>query len=220
MVFCEQFRLWPTFFEGQNFRIGGAARFSHWTHPTLRLSRTTDECTEVDKCRVEARGAVFRHKLRGLIPKYRATARLVDRDLQVEDARQNASAVGFDDWNRLVERESSDSVSRVFSDSWQFAHLLGCARQPSSMLLYDQLCGGVEISGPSIVAETFPGVKNLYLGSAGERGEIGEATEPLIIIRDNGSDLRLLEHAFGDEDGIGVACAAPGKIAAIATEPA
>ena len=39
--------------------------------------------------------------------------------------------------------------------------------------------GGVEISRARVVAESLPGVQDLIFRSARERGEIGEAAEPL-----------------------------------------
>ncbi len=41
-----------------------------------------------------------------------------------------------------------------------------------------------------------------------------------MIIRDHSGDLRLLEHELGNEDGVRVAGAAPGQIAAVAAKPA
>ncbi len=51
------------------------------------------------------------------------------------------------------------------------------------------------------------------------RAGIGEAPEPVIIIRDNRGNLRLLEHDLGDEDGVGVASLAPRKNAAVLVIP-
>ncbi len=46
-----------------------------------------------------------------------------------------------------------------------------------------------------------------------------EAAEPLIIIRDNGGNLGLLEHELGDEDGVGIASLAPGEGATVPMVP-
>jgi hypothetical protein len=48
---------------------------------------------------------------------------------------------------------------------------------------------------------------------------MGETAEPLIIIRDNGGNLGLLEHELGDEDGVGIASLAPGEGAPVTAIP-
>src|SRR5438477_12383252 len=62
-------------------------------------------------------------------------------------------------------------------------------------------------------------MENFPLGGRSERGKIGEAPHPLIIIRDDGSDLGLLEHDLGDEDRVGITSTAPWEIAAVLTVP-
>ncbi len=52
-----------------------------------------------------------------------------------------------------------------------------------------------------------------------ERREVREPPEPLIIIRDNGGNLGLLEHEFGDEDGVGIASLTPRELAAVLMVP-
>ena len=62
-------------------------------------------------------------------------------------------------------------------------------------------------------------MEDVTFRSPGDRSEIREAPEPLIIIRDNRRNLRLLEHDLGDEDGVGVASLAPRKNAAVVVIP-
>jgi hypothetical protein len=62
-------------------------------------------------------------------------------------------------------------------------------------------------------------VKDVVFGSGSERREIGKALEPVIIIRDDGGDLGLLEHKLGNEDCVGLGGAAPGKIAGVFPVP-
>jgi len=79
--------------------------------------------------------------------------------------------------------------------------------------------GGGEVAGTRVIAKSLPGVKDVVLRSARERGEVWEAPQPLIIIRAHGSDCCLLEHELGDEDRVGIAGAAPGEIAAVMAIP-
>ena len=79
--------------------------------------------------------------------------------------------------------------------------------------------GRPEITGAGVIAESLPGVQDLMFGSCRQGGEIGEAPHPSIIIRDDGSDLGLLEHELGDEDGVGISGAAPREIATVLAKP-
>ena len=88
------------------------------------------------------------------------------------------------------------------------------------MILQHRDCGGLEITRASVITETLPREKDVALGSAGEGVEIGEPAQPLIIIGDYGGDLGLLEHDFGNKNGVWVQCSAPRKIPAVACEPA
>jgi hypothetical protein len=78
----------------------------------------------------------------------------------------------------------------------------------------------MQIASSRVIAETLPRVEDVTLRSPGEGGEIWEAAEPLIIIRNNGGNLSLLEHELGDEDGVGIARLAPGEITAVLAIPA
>jgi hypothetical protein len=62
-------------------------------------------------------------------------------------------------------------------------------------------------------------VQNLVFGSCGQSSEIRETPHPFIIIWDDDGDLGLLEHELGNEDGVGIGGAAPGKIPAVVAVP-
>ena len=78
----------------------------------------------------------------------------------------------------------------------------------------------MEIASSSIIAQALPGVQNVRFSRSGKRANSGEAAQPPIIVRDNSGGLGLLEHDFGNEDGIGVAALAPGEIAFVTQKPA
>ena len=58
------------------------------------------------------------------------------------------------------------------------------------------------------------------LRGGGKSGEIGEAPHPLMIVGDDRSDLRLLEHELRNENCVRIARPAPRQVAAVACEPA
>jgi hypothetical protein len=63
-------------------------------------------------------------------------------------------------------------------------------------------------------------VENIGFRGGGETGEIAKPAQPFIIVRDDGSDLGLLEHELRDEDRVGISGSAPGKIAGVFAIPA
>ena len=77
-----------------------------------------------------------------------------------------------------------------------------------------------QISGPGIIAQALPGVENIGFRGGGETRDITEPPQPVIIVRDDGSDLGLLEHELRDEDRVGIGGSAPGKIAGVFAIPA
>ena len=87
------------------------------------------------------------------------------------------------------------------------------------MSIHDDSSGRVQIARPRVIAKALPRVEDVIFRSPGQRGEMGEAAEPLIIIRDNDGNLGLLEHELGDEDGVGIASLAPGEDAPVMAIP-
>ena len=77
----------------------------------------------------------------------------------------------------------------------------------------------MKISRSRIITEAFPGAQNLRFSRGGKRTDGGKPVQPPIIVWDDGSSLGLLEHDFGNQDGVGIVGLAPGKIAFALVEP-
>ena len=154
-----------------------------------------------------------------MLPKHSPARVGIDRFAQIEKPRQNATGVRFDDRNRLIKSKAGHCVRGVFPNSGKLSHLLDSLWEVSAMSIHNRFCCGAEISRASVVAEALPRAKHLIFRSARQGGEIGKRAQPLVIIRDDGGDLRLLEHELGDEDCVRVARAAPREITAVATMP-
>ncbi len=77
----------------------------------------------------------------------------------------------------------------------------------------------MKISCSRIITEAFPGAQNLRFSRGGKRADGGKPVQPPIIVWDDGSSLGLLEHDFGNQDGVGIVGLAPGKIAFALVEP-
>ncbi|MEY2502061.1 MAG: hypothetical protein QOI07_2395 [Verrucomicrobiota bacterium] len=164
-------------------------------------------------------GIAGRQKFLGRSPELFASGAGVDRRLEIEEARENASAVRFDDRHRGVERERSDGIGSVAADPRQRGDRIEGAGEFAPVFFDDRDSRGAKVPGARIITEALPGVEDLAFRSRGERSEIRKAPEPFIVIRNDGGDLGLLEHELGDEDGVGVGGAAPGQVAGIFAIP-
>ena len=219
VVFSKQFCARTSFPHRKEYRVCCAAKFSYRTNPALRLARKTDQSAQIDKRGVETRGAAFGHELFGPIPKEFAARDSIDRSSQIENARQNTGGVGFDDWDRLVECETRDRVGGIFSDAGQLPHLVDRLWKTATMPIYNRFRRGVKIASPSVITQALPGVEDVAFRSARQRGEIGKASEPFIIVRKHRGYLGLLEHEFGDQDRIGIASSPPREVAPVLAIP-
>jgi len=139
--------------------------------------------------------------------------------VKIKQARQNASSIGFDNRNWLIKGERGNGIGRITPDTGQFTDCREIARESASMVMLDGFRNRMQIASSRVIAEALPRVQDVTFRSPDQGGEIWEAAEPLIIIRDNGGNLSLLEHELGDEDGVGIASLAPGKGAAMAAIP-
>src|ERR1700719_791760 len=78
----------------------------------------------------------------------------------------------------------------------------------------------MKIARAGVVPKSLPRMQNFGFRCGREGREIREALQPFIIKRTDGADLRLLEHDFRDEDGVGILGFAPRQIAAVLGIPA
>ena len=120
----------------------------------------------------------------------------------------------------MIERECGDGICGVAADARKRAKIVDLARQRAAMFTDHDFCESVQIARPGVVTQPLPAVENAGARRKRESGEIGEAAQPLIIIREDSGDLGLLKHELGNEDRVGIAGAAPGKVAPVRAVPA
>ena len=156
----------------------------------------------------------------GALPELFPSSGSIDRAVKIKQARQNASSVGFDNRNWLIKGERGEGIGSVTPDAGHRANCGEIVRKSGAVLSVHDFSGCMKIAGPRVVAETLPRVEDVTFRSPSQRAKIREPAEPLIIIRDNGGNLGLLEHELGDENGVGIARVTPGKIPAVLAIPA
>jgi len=183
------------------------------------LTRRTNQRAEIDKRRIVNAGGIFWNQRAGAFPELFPASGSIDRAVKIKQARQNASSVGFDNWNLLIKGEGRDGIGRVTTDTGKFTDCREVARKSAFMAILYGFRNRMQVASSRVITETLPRVEDVTFRSPGEGGEIWEASEPLFIIRDNGGNLSLLEHELGDEDGVGVPSLAPGEETTVCMVP-
>lgn len=139
--------------------------------------------------------------------------------MEIEETGEDAGDVGVDGGDGLIEGKAGNRADGVAANAGEFREGGGIGGEVATVFGDDLLRGGVEISRAGVVAEALPDGEHFGLGRGGERGEIGKASEPLFVERDDGRDLRLLEHKLGDHDRVRVVRLSPREIAPMLREP-
>lgn len=209
----------PRLFARKNFRIGRPAKTFHGTNSACRFARQTDERAKIDQGGIETGGVAFGNEMRRVIPKFFAASAEIDFLGNIEEAGNQPARVRFDNGDGSIESESGDGVGGIAADTGKFTNGIDVAGKDSTMSILHDFGGGMEMARAIVIAEALPGVKDCVFGGMSEGGDIREQSEPFIIIGNDGRDLGLLEHDFGDEDGVWIAGAAPGEIAAVVAVP-
>jgi hypothetical protein len=219
VLFDESLRPGSGFLGRKCSRILCAAKRFNRAHIAFRLPGYANERAKIEECGVEVTCVGCWEKTRCMLPKRFPAGVGIDGFAKIEKPRQHASGVGFNDRNRLIKGKAGHCMRGVFPDSGKLSHLLNSPWEVSAMPIHNRFCCGMEISRASVVAKALPRPKDLVFGSLRKRGEIGKPVEPLVIIRDHGDDLRLLEHELGNQDCVRIADSAPGEIAPMPTIP-
>jgi len=82
------------------------------------------------------------------------------------------------------------------------------------MLVAHALCGPVQVTRAGVVPEPRPQVQHLIEPGVGERADVREARHEALVVRDDGRDLRLLQHDLRDPHPVGAALELPGQVVA------
>src|SRR4029453_9082290 len=91
----------------------------------------------------------------------------IDRAVKIKQARQNASSVGFDNWDWLIKGERRDGIGRVTTDTGQFTDCLEIVRKSAFMAILDGFRNRMQIASSRVIAETFHAVGDVIFRSRG-----------------------------------------------------
>jgi len=136
-----------------------------------------------------------------------------------EQPRQHARDVPVHDRLRTIEGDRGHRPSRVAADAGELAQGLRAVGKPPGVSLHQVARRALEVARARVVAETRPEPEQRVGLGAGEALDVRKAREEALVVRDHRLDARLLEHRFGDPDGVGIPRAPPGEIAAVGAVP-
>jgi len=218
VVLREALKLAPRFLSRERQRVRRSAESLYRALVAFRTG-PAHEGAEFHQRGVVLAGALSRKKAGGVRPELFASRARVDRSLKVENPGEDTSDVRFDDRHRLIEGERGHSIRGVTSDAGKITDRFRRPRKARAVFFNDRNGGHSQISGSRRIAEALPGVENVGFRGSGEGGNVRKATEPFLVIWNDRGDLSLLQHEFGDEDGVGIGSSAPRKIATVFSIP-
>src|SRR5207253_1535219 len=88
-----------------------------------------------------------------------------------------------------------------------------------AILMNDLLCCAMKVTRAAIIAKPLPESEDVLFVSCGKIGNCRKGLEKAVEVGNHRCYLGLLQHDLADPDAIGIAIAAPGKIAARMFKP-
>ena len=139
---------------------------------------------------------------------------------QGEESGKDANDIAIEHSERNAECERCDGGGGIRAEAGKCGQLSGIRGKASLVVTHEELCRLLDLAGTGIVAETFPEFEDVLQRRSGEGGGIGETRKKAKKVGDDGVDARLLEHDFGNPDGVGRAgFCAPWQVAGVLREP-
>ena len=143
-------------------------------------------------------------------------------DRRRENAAQNARDVRVDERGPSLVGERRHSAGRVRADARQRAKRRGVGRELALRLapaVGDLDREAMEVARASVVAKTFPRLRDATGLGARDIGKGRELIEKLAVLRDDARDLRLLKHQLRHEHLVRAARPAPRQVARVSAIP-
>src|SRR4029077_17016145 len=136
------------------------------------------------------------------------------------EARQDARDVAVQHGERCFVGDAEDGGGGVTPDPWPSGRRIELARKPSMMPRDDLLRSPAQIPRAAVVAKPGPGLQYARFPRARQRPDARKFAQEPPVVGNYSGNARLLQHHLREPDAIGVAAAAPRKVAAICAEPA
>lgn len=197
----------------------GATHAAQGASGTLRQGGGTDGCPEFHESLVEIAAAAGGKERFGESPELGAARGGHWIERQSKETDEDAGDVSVNDGGAAIEGNGGDRTGRAAADSGQSQERLDGIGDAAGVVGDDAASGGVEVSRAGVVSQAGPESEDPVERSGGEPADGGEAAQEALIVGNDGGDLGLLEHGFGEPDGVRITGASPGQIAVMAVEP-
>lgn len=134
-------------------------------------------------------------------------------------AGEDANDVAVQNRRGLVEGDAANRAGGVAANSGQRENFVVGFRKSPVVHGHYFPGGFVHIAHAGVIAQSFPKLMDLFGSCPGQGLDGWQSLHPALPIGDDGFDLGLLEHDFGNPDGVSVAGATPREIAGILGKP-
>ena len=161
----------------------------------------------------------FLHQFVRQLPQPRVRGFLLRIIRDAEKARQDADDIAVQNRRGLVEGDAANRAGGIAADAGQRQNLLELFRKLPTVFFHDDLRGFLQIADAGVIAETFPELVDLGRRRFGRHLNRRQFAQPAVPEWNDRFHLRLLQHDFGDPDGVRIARAAPRQVARVRGEP-
>jgi hypothetical protein len=156
--------------------------------------------------------AVLRSQAFGNFPQVFLDGRQSGPALYGEEAGQHPFDVAVEDGGADVHADGGDGSGGGAAYTGQFGQLFDTTGKFATVLFCDYFGAGMQVASAGVVAEAGPEVQYFVLVGIGEGRNIREALHETFVIGDDGADLGLLQHDFGDPDPVGANVLLPWQV--------
>ena len=155
----------------------------------------------------------------GRFRQFPARRRPLDVAFPVQYARQHSHDISVHGGAAAAERNGRDSGRRIISETGQRPQFVILRGEAAVLFDGDSPRGGSHLPRAPVITQPAPRFEQALLRGGGQAFQSREAIEKSLVIRDNGSYARLLQHHFGKPDAVGVFRAPPRQVALVAVIP-
>jgi len=136
-----------------------------------------------------------------------------------EQASEHTNDVAVQNGPGLVEGNAADGAGGITADPREGEHVVKVFREFSVVEREDCFRGLLHVANTRVVTQAFPELVNSLRRGFGEGFGVRQGSHPALPKGEDCFDLGLLEHDFGNPDGVRIMRAAPGQVAGILGEP-
>ena len=159
------------------------------------------------------------YKLFRKLPKALIDVSLSGISFHTEQAREHSNDVAVQNGLGLIEGNAADGSGGIAANSRQGQHVFKVFRESASVTRKDGFRGFLHVTDTRVIAQSFPELVNSFGAGFGESLNVRQGSHPALPKGENGFDLGLLEHDFGNPDRVRIMRTAPGQVTCVLGEP-